>query len=107
VARSQIHKKLSKIIEIMEYRFVTLPMMKSEVEIRLSIKIIPYSAMKISANNPELNSVLNPETSSDSPSAKSKGVRFVSAMQEISHRNNKGDNMKLIVTEGNLQWHIF
>jgi len=34
--------------------------------------------------------VLNPDTSSDSPSAKSKGVRFVSAKQEASHMRAKG-----------------
>lgn len=55
-----------------------------------------YSAMKIKANNPLLYSILNPDTSSDSPSAKSKGVRLVSAkfvmnqrvvMRGISNRN--------------------
>jgi len=37
------------------------------------------------ANSPLLYSVLNPETSSDSPSAKSNGVRFVSAKFVINH----------------------
>ena len=46
--------------------------------------------MKISANVPLLYSVLNPETSSDSPSAKSKGVRFVSARMEANHAKNRG-----------------
>ena len=41
--------------------------------------------MKMRANLPPLNSVLKPDTSSDSPSAKSKGVRFVSARVEINH----------------------
>jgi hypothetical protein len=41
--------------------------------------------MKIIANLPLLNSVLNPETSSLSPSAKSNGVRFNSAKTEIIH----------------------
>lgn len=44
-------------------------------------KILAYSAIKISANPTDPYSMLNPETSSDSPSAKSKGVRFVSAKQ--------------------------
>jgi hypothetical protein len=44
-----------------------------------------YSAMKIIANKPLLYSVLNPETSSDSPSAKSNGVRFVSAKHVMNH----------------------
>jgi len=49
-----------------------------------------YSAMKIIANNPLLYSMLNPETSSDSPSARSKGVRFVSAKLVIYHIRNSG-----------------
>lgn len=42
-------------------------------------RILAYSAMKIIANFPPLYSVLNPDTSSLSPSAKSNGARFVSA----------------------------
>lgn len=42
-----------------------------------------YSAMKMIANTPLLYSVLNPETSSLSPSAKSNGVRFNSANTEM------------------------
>jgi hypothetical protein len=45
----------------------------------LIARMLVYSAIKINANGPLLYSVLNPETSSDSPSAKSNGVRFVSA----------------------------
>lgn len=41
--------------------------------------MLAYSAIKISAKDPLLYSILKPETSSDSPSAKSKGVRLVSA----------------------------
>ena len=48
-------------------------------------RILEYSAIKIMAKPPLLYSVLNPDTSSDSPSAKSKGVRFVSAKQELNH----------------------
>ena len=44
-----------------------------------------YSAMKISANIPLLYSTLKPDTNSDSPSAKSNGVRFVSAKLVINH----------------------
>lgn len=42
-------------------------------------RILAYSAIKINVNPSALNSVLNPDTSSDSPSEKSKGVRLVSA----------------------------
>nr|QED22670.1 NADH dehydrogenase subunit 1 [Amynthas sp. HU201607-04]QED22671.1 NADH dehydrogenase subunit 1 [Amynthas sp. JX201401-05]QED22672.1 NADH dehydrogenase subunit 1 [Amynthas sp. ZJ201509-01]QED22673.1 NADH dehydrogenase subunit 1 [Amynthas sp. ZJ201505-04]QED22674.1 NADH dehydrogenase subunit 1 [Amynthas sp. ZJ201504-02]QED22675.1 NADH dehydrogenase subunit 1 [Amynthas sp. HK201601-20]QED22676.1 NADH dehydrogenase subunit 1 [Amynthas sp. GZ201605-04]QED22677.1 NADH dehydrogenase subunit 1 [A len=45
----------------------------------LIAKMFMYSAMKIIANSPLLYSTLKPDTSSDSPSAKSNGVRFVSA----------------------------
>lgn len=56
----------------------------------LMARILVYSAIKIRANRPLLYSTLNPETSSDSPSAKSNGVRFVSARQEINHINAIG-----------------
>jgi len=39
-------------------------------------------------------STLNPETSSDSPSAKSKGVRFVSATEEIKIMTTTGKKIK-------------
>lgn len=62
-------------------------------------RILVYSAIKIRANRPLLYSTLNPDTSSDSPSAKSKGVRLVSARLVINHRRNikgiiviKGEN---------------
>lgn len=54
------------------------------VEIILRIIILMYSAKKIIANHPPMYSTLNPDTSSDSPSAKSNGLRFVSAKHEIS-----------------------
>jgi len=48
------------------------------------IKMIDmYSAKKIITKGTELNSVLKPLTSSDSPSEKSNGDRFVSASEEI------------------------
>lgn len=48
-------------------------------------RILPYSAINRNANSPPPYSILNPETSSDSPSAKSKGARFVSARDLINH----------------------
>ena len=50
-------------------------------------KMEAYSAIKINAKGPALYSVLNPDTSSDSPSAKSNGVRFVSAWIVIIQNN--------------------
>jgi hypothetical protein len=53
------------------------------------IIILAYSAIKIIANLPLLYSVLKPETNSDSPSAKSKGVRLVSAKIVVSQIMNE------------------
>lgn len=53
-------------------------------------KILAYSAIKINANIPALYSTLNPDTNSDSPSAKSNGVRFVSARFVINHIMARG-----------------
>ena len=44
-----------------------------------------YSARKNKAKAPPAYSTLNPETSSDSPSVKSNGARFVSASVEMYH----------------------
>jgi hypothetical protein len=63
---------------------------------RLINKILVYSAIKISANGPDLNSVLNPETNSDSPSARSNGVRLVSARIETTQIISIGIIIKLI-----------
>jgi hypothetical protein len=58
----------------------------SEAVNSLIIKMLAYSAIKIRANVDLLYSVLNPDTSSDSPSAKSNGVRLVSARFVINHK---------------------
>ena len=62
-------------------------------------RILVYSAIKINANIPALYSTLNPDTNSDSPSAKSNGVRLVSAKFVINHIINSG---KIII---NIQVH--
>lgn len=64
---------------------------KNTTDRRLIIKMFAYSAIKIKANKPLLYSVLNPETSSDSPSAKSNGVRLVSARLVISQMAARGE----------------
>lgn len=51
----------------------------------LIIRMFAYSAINTSANKPLLYSMLNPDTSSDSPSARSNGVRFVSAKLVTNH----------------------
>ena len=55
----------------------------SNAENSLITKILAYSAKKIKANPAAPYSILNPDTNSDSPSAKSKGARFVSATQVV------------------------
>jgi len=64
-------------------------------EVNLINKIFVYSAIKIKANNPLLYSVLKPDTNSDSPSAKSNGVRFVSANVVVNHININGIAMNI------------
>lgn len=61
------------------------------VVINIKIIILIYSAKKIKANQPPMYSTLKPETNSDSPSAKSKGLRLVSAKHVINQNinNNK------------------
>lgn len=66
------------------------------VVIILNMIILIYSAKKIKANHPPINSTLNPETNSDSPSAKSKGLRFTSAKHLINqmYNNNRFPHIK-------------
>lgn len=70
-------------------RIGIVPVKKVTVN-NLITKMLAYSAMKIRANVVLLYSVLKPDTSSDSPSAKSNGVRFVSARFVINHKINIG-----------------
>jgi hypothetical protein len=57
----------------------------------LITRMLAYSAIKIRANPPALYSTLKPETNSDSPSAKSKGARLVSAMQDTNQIKAMGN----------------
>jgi hypothetical protein len=65
--------------------------MNNTIDRRLIIKILVYSAIKIKAKAPLLYSVLNPETNSDSPSARSNGVRFVSANIVVNQMIARGN----------------
>ena len=53
-------------------------------------RMLAYSARKNSANGPAAYSTLKPDTSSDSPSVRSKGARLVSARVEINHIQARG-----------------
>lgn len=70
--------------------------MKNRINVNVLInRMFVYSAIKIIAKVPDLYSVLNPETNSDSPSAKSKGVRLVSARAVAIHINRSIGSMKI------------
>lgn len=59
---------------------------RNRVVVRMFIMMmLAYSAKKNRANGPPAYSTLKPETSSDSPSVRSNGARFVSARVEINH----------------------
>lgn len=93
VARIQINRVASSIVFIIKDIFDNIgirPKKNTDVR-RLIIKMLAYSAIKIRANIPPLYSTLNPDTSSDSPSAKSNGVRFVSARLVMNQKMNMMD----------------
>lgn len=61
------------------------------VAVRVLIRrMLAYSARKNRAKGPAAYSTLNPDTSSDSPSVRSKGARFVSATVETNHMAASG-----------------
>ena len=83
--RTQIQIITSNEIKIYKYKLLVLNDKNITLKIILIKIILAYSAIKIRANPTLPYSILNPETNSDSPSAKSNGVRFVSATHEINH----------------------
>lgn len=65
----------------------------NKIQVRVFIiMMFAYSARKNRANGPPAYSTLNPETSSDSPSVRSNGARFVSATVEIYHIMARGQD---------------
>jgi len=54
-----------------------------------------YSPKKTNKNKLKDNSVLKPETSSDSPSIKSKGTLEESESKLINKQNKKGNKIKM------------
>lgn len=64
------------------------------VSVFISI-MFAYSARKNRAKGPAAYSTLNPETSSDSPSVRSKGARFVSARVDTYHIIARGHEEKM------------
>jgi len=98
VARIQINMVAITIVFITRTRSINKieNPVKKIMERRLIIRIFAYSAIKIRANMPLLYSTLNPDTSSDSPSAKSKGVRLVSAKFVMNHIIARGRIINMI-----------
>jgi len=90
-------KEKNKVYAIRTISF-RIPKLKNGMNIKalksLITRMFKYSAIKIKANVDPLYSVLNPLTSSDSPSAKSKGVRLVSAKVVVNHTKKRGINNK-------------
>lgn len=66
---------------------------RNKVIVKIFIMMmLAYSARKKRANGPPAYSTLNPDTSSDSPSVKSKGARLVSAKVEMNHIMARGQD---------------
>jgi len=64
---------------------------KNKALVKMHInKIFDISARNSKPNLPDLYSILNPDTNSLSPSAKSKGARLVSEMIVTTHINSSG-----------------
>jgi len=99
-ARIQINIDAIAIVFMVRAKSLTkIRLLLPEIKIAVSsliIIILAYSAIKIRANEPLLYSVLNPDTSSDSPSAKSNGVRFVSASVVVNHVKARGKIISII-----------
>lgn len=97
VARIQINRVAMIIVLNTSIRLVNIGKnpVKKTTDKSLIIKMLAYSAIKIKANIPLLYSTLNPDTNSDSPSAKSNGVRLVSARFVINHMIANGEIIRV------------
>ena len=95
--RTQIQIITSNEIKIYKYKLLVLNDKNITLKIILIKIILAYSAIKIRANPTLPYSILNPETNSDSPSAKSKGVRLVSATQEINQIPTIGRKISIFI----------
>lgn len=70
------------------------PKNKRVVNIHINTKLV-YSAKKKNTNITEECSVMNPLTSSDSASARSKGALLVSAIEPMKNITNTGNRGKI------------
>ena len=94
MARSQIHKNPKLTTKPLIWAFEEGSLKNKTAERAPKKMIIEYSAIKIKVNPKPPYSILNPETSSDSPSEKSKGVRLVSATHDTSHKIKRNGQIK-------------
>jgi len=83
---------------VIRYKLMELVPLEKNISEKISLImiILPYSAIKIKANPNLPYSMLNPDTSSDSPSAKSKGVRLVSARHDTNQIPTSGIKISLL-----------
>lgn len=96
VARVQIKKIERSSVDVGRDNGASRNGEKKMVEVMAHmIRMLTYSAINSSANKLAPNSTLNPETSSDSPSAKSKGVRLVSARIVMNQMVARGSERKM------------
>lgn len=100
MARTQIKVKAKSRVQRVRREFKSFGLRKRTLKRKLINKILLYSARKNRTKPLAAYSVLNPDTSSDSPSEKSKGVRLVSAIAEVSHKIAK---IGLILTIGKVK----
>lgn len=92
--RTSTNRVATRVVFTISMKFVLSGVCSRIVDVTSLInRMFIYSAMKISAKALLLYSVLNPDTSSDSPSAKSNGVRLVSANDEMNHMILSGRNI--------------
>lgn len=85
----RIHNNIIIINNIIIFEVIEFKEVKNIIVVMIiKIIILIYSAKKIKANQPPIYSTLNPDTNSDSPSAKSKGLRLVSAKHVINQNIN-------------------
>ena len=86
--------KIKDLIQSMKSNLNTrkeVEFIKISAESILIKRMLRYSAMKRKANLVPPYSTLKPETNSDSPSAKSKGARLVSAKVVMNHKKTVGN----------------
>lgn len=89
MARIINHKEATRRLNRLEKNLNSTALVNKDTLKHENKIIIAYSLKKIKTKPVAAYSTLKPETNSDSPSEKSKGVRLVSAKSRISHKPPK------------------